>query len=242
MQIAEVNPPQLAVKMEKYELSYVSIQNLWNKHVVFLLNYEQDQGSIPCVSTKERAIFYDPFYFYLKKIIMYKIIISLILISILDNTIVLLTTNFIKNEIDSEKIKLISLFSDEISKKKLVYFEILSQDIEYPDIVFAQAMPTVALYSNRGYSVYDCWTKSIEDYKLFQDFLFRRKKKTRDEYFNYLGRLYAEDSNYVFFVKKIIDENKDIFLNEDKSIYIKYNEYKKYAPKFCEIFKPKNIV
>lgn len=55
MQIVEVNPPQLSVQMEKYELSYVSIQNLWNKHVVFLLNYEQDQGSIPCVSTKESA-------------------------------------------------------------------------------------------------------------------------------------------------------------------------------------------
>ena len=52
MQIAEVNPPQLADQMAKYELSYVSIQNLWNKHVVYLLNYEQDQGSIPCVSTK----------------------------------------------------------------------------------------------------------------------------------------------------------------------------------------------
>ncbi len=24
--------------------------------------------------------------------------------------------------------------------------------------------------------------------------------------------------------------------------FIKYNEYKQYAPKFCEIFKPKNIV
>ena len=110
---------------------------------------------------------------------MYKIIISLILISILDNTIVLLTTNFIKNKIDSEKIELINLFSDEISKKKLVYFEILSQDIEYPDIVFAQAMlesgymsstiylennnllgmriperrQKVALYSKKGYSV-----------------------------------------------------------------------------------------
>ena len=47
MQIAEVNPPQLADQMAKYELSYVSIQNLWNKHVVYLLNYEQDQGSIP---------------------------------------------------------------------------------------------------------------------------------------------------------------------------------------------------
>ena len=271
MQIVEVNPPQLAVQMEKYELSYVSIQNLWNKHVVFLLNYEQDQGSIPCVSTKQnklriRQLNLSLFFFKSKN--MYKIIISLILISILDNTIVLLTTNFIKNEIDSEKIELISLFSNKVSKKKLVYFEILSQDIEYPDIVFAQAMlesgymsstiylennnlfgmrfpgrrPTVALYSNKGYSVYDCWTKSIEDYKLFQDFLFRKKKKTRDEYFNYLGRLYAEDSSYVFFVKKIINENKHIFLNDNKNIYIKYNEYKQYAPNFCEIFKPKNIV
>jgi len=58
MQIAEVNPPQLADQMAKYELSYVSIQNLWNKHVVYLLNYEQDQGSIPCVSTNGRTILF----------------------------------------------------------------------------------------------------------------------------------------------------------------------------------------
>ena len=67
MQIVKVNPPQLTVKMEKYELPYVSIQNLWNKHVVFLLNYEQDQGSIPCVSTKESVTKCGTFSFFKQK-------------------------------------------------------------------------------------------------------------------------------------------------------------------------------
>ena len=201
---------------------------------------------------------------------MNKIIISLILISILDNTIVLLTTNFIKNEIDSEKIKLISLFSDEISKKKLVYFEILSQDIEYPDIVFAQAMlesgymsstiylennnlfgmrlperrPTVALYSNKGYSVYNCWTNSVEDYKLFQDFIFKKKKKTRDEYFDYLDRIYAEDPNYVPFLKKVIEDNKTI-IDYNLDLYKKFKtntETYEYNKKLCELPKPMKVV
>ncbi len=74
MQIVEVNPPQLSGQMEKYELSYVSIQNLWNKHVVYLLNYEQDQGSIPCVSTKEGSYFMTLSIFLNKKMIIIDII------------------------------------------------------------------------------------------------------------------------------------------------------------------------
>lgn len=199
---------------------------------------------------------------------MNKIIISLILILTIDIAIEVLTTNYIKNEIDSESIELVSLFYNKISKEELVYFEILSQNIEYPDIVFAQAIlesgymsstiylennnlfgmrfperrPTVALYPNKGYSLYECWIKSIEDYKIFQDFLFRKRKKTRDEYFDYLSRLYAEDSNYVFFVKKIINENKNILLYYDKKIYIKYIKYKKKNTNLCEKIKPQNIV
>jgi len=76
MQIVEVNPPQLSGQMEKYELSYVSIQNLWNKHVVFLLNYEQDQGSIPCVSTKKGGNILSPFYFLNKLMTICNIIIT----------------------------------------------------------------------------------------------------------------------------------------------------------------------
>ena len=67
MQIVEVNPPQLADQMEKHELHYVSIQNQWTKHVVYLFNYEQDQGSSPCVSTKRNYFHIVPFFLKLKK-------------------------------------------------------------------------------------------------------------------------------------------------------------------------------
>jgi hypothetical protein len=201
---------------------------------------------------------------------MKKIIICLSTILLIENLILLKTTNFVENKINYERIKLLQLFNNDVLKLELLYFEILNNNIEYPDIVFAQAIlesgymkskifyennnlfgmrnperrPTVSTGQNKGYAVYNCWTESVKDYKLFQEFVFRKKKKTRDEYFNYLSRRYAEDSSYVFFVKKIINENSKIILLDYKKIntYIKYDEFKKYKNKFCVILNPKIIV
>lgn len=201
---------------------------------------------------------------------MKKILISLSIVFSIENFMLFSTTKFDINQINYERIKLLQLFNNDVVKLELLYFEILENKIEHPDIVFAQAIlesghmkskifyennnlfgmrmpekrPSIALKENKGYAVYDCWVSSIKDYKIFQDFLFRRNKKTRDEYFNYLGRTYAEDSNYVFFVKKIINENEKILTLDCEKIntYTKYIEFKKYKDNFCEILKPKNIV
>lgn len=189
---------------------------------------------------------------------------------IIENYALLLTTKFNNNNINYEKIKILELFNNDVLKLELLYFEILNNNIEYPDIVFAQAVlesgymkskifyennnlfgmrmperrPSIAIEKNKGYAVYNCWTESIKDYKLFQDYLFRKRKKTREEYFSYLSRRYAEDSSYVFFVKKIINENKKIILLDCEKIdtYSKYNKFKLYEDKICEILNPKNIV
>lgn len=200
---------------------------------------------------------------------MKKILISLSIVFSIETYIHLSTPKFYENKISYEKIKTTELFNNLI-KLELLYFEILSNEIEHPDIVFAQAilesgymtskifyennnlfgmrMPrvrsSIALYENKGYAAYDCWDSSIKDYKIFQDFLFRKKKKTRDEYFNYLGRIYAEDSNYVLFVKQIINENEKILLLDFEKIdaYIKYNRFKANKDNFCQILKTNNIV
>jgi hypothetical protein len=109
---------------------------------------------------------------------------------------------------------------------------------------YPERRETKAIDENRGYSRYNCWTDSVKDYKLFQDFLLRKKEKSREEYFSFLSRIYAEDSNYVFFVKKIINENESI-INKN---YDSYKKYKKsidiyeYNEKLCEIIKLKRIV
>jgi hypothetical protein len=92
--------------------------------------------------------------------------------------------------------------------------------------------------------MYDCWTDSVEDYKLFQEFLFRNKEKSREEYFIFLSRIYAEDPNYVFFVKKIINENESI-LDKNYDLYKKYKksiDIYEYNEKLCELPKPMKVV
>lgn len=175
-----------------------------------------------------------------------------------------------KNEISSLRINEVKLMEDRNAKLFFLYFEILNHDIKHPDIVFAQAIlesgfmssqifvennnlfgmrfperrETIAIGENKGYSVYNCWIDSVNDYKLFQDFLFRRKEKTRDEYFDFLHRIYAENKSYVFYVKKIINENQFI-INKDYESHKKFKENKKYfeyQEKLCDLIDSKKIV
>jgi hypothetical protein len=190
------------------------------------------------------------------------------------STIGLLTltknTKFQTNEINEIKITSQKVLKNKDAKLLFLYLEIIENDIKHPDIVLAQAIlesgylssqifiennnlfgmrfperrPTVALSENRGYSVYDCWTDSVKDYKLFQEFLFRRKEKTRDEYFDYLDRIYAEDPNYVPFLKKVIEDNKTI-IDYNLDLYKKFKtntETYEYNKKLCELPKPMKVV
>lgn len=112
-----------------------------------------------------------------------------------------------------------------------LYREIIKQGIEYPDIVFAQAvlesghfrskvyrfnnntfgmrMPrvreTVALKSLNGYAVYSDWQGSVEDYKLYQEYCFKDRKVSRKYYYQYLDRIYCKaGKNYSTKVKSVI--------------------------------------
>lgn len=110
-------------------------------------------------------------------------------------------------------------------------------DIEHPDIVYAQAIletghftsdifiqnnnlfgmkfpkirETKATGENMNHATFESWIESVEDYKLWQDSF--ASGKTRDEYFTYLGSVYAQDKRYVTKLKKIIERNK---LNDEK--------------------------
>lgn len=202
---------------------------------------------------------------------MKKIIHSLTIVMILDLLQIITSTNYTINKFKFNEVNIDSLFEKNKIEIYLLYFEILENNIQYPDIVLAQAIlesgymtsqifiennnlfgmrfperrETTAISENKGYSVYDCWTDSVKDYKLFQDFLFRNKEKTRDEYFDYLSRIYAEDGSYVAFVKEIIKDTEYI-VNDDN--YIILNQIKNsphyltYNKKICDFIKEKKIV
>jgi len=121
-------------------------------------------------------------------------------------------TNENKTEIITEQVSID--FKDDV----LNY--IYEMRIDYPYIVYAQALKesanftsdifkenhnlfgmkiperrsTVVIGINRGHAVYLNWKMSIIDYALFQEAYMRNLSE--DEYFAKLGKIYAQDKNY----------------------------------------------
>jgi uncharacterized FlgJ-related protein len=60
---------------------------------------------------------------------------------------------------------------------------------------------TTAIGSDRGHAQYISWQQSVADYKLWQNKVLI-KNKSRRKYLSYIGRTYAEDSNYINLIKK----------------------------------------
>lgn len=113
-----------------------------------------------------------------------------------------------------------------------VYNYIKKVGIKFPDVVFSQSIletghfssdvfaqnhnlfgmreakvrPTVATGTNLNHATYDNWMKSIDDYKLWQDYVLKGKKINSNEgYLNFLDNYgYAEAGNYKRTVKKMM--------------------------------------
>jgi flagellum-specific peptidoglycan hydrolase FlgJ len=60
---------------------------------------------------------------------------------------------------------------------------------------------TTAIGSDRGHAQYISWQQSVADYKIWQSKVLI-KNKSRRKYLSYIGRTYAEDSNYINLIKK----------------------------------------
>jgi uncharacterized FlgJ-related protein len=117
-----------------------------------------------------------------------------------------------------------------------LYKRILKSGIEFPDVAFAQAVlesgyfkskisltnsnlfgmrlpkkrPTTATGEMRGFSVYESWHGSVEDYKLYQERILKNGEISRDEYLNKLNRSYAFNSLYSKKISSIIKKHQDI--------------------------------
>lgn len=125
-----------------------------------------------------------------------------------------------------------------VTKEKL-YEQIIKFGIKFPDIVFAQAMiesgeltsklfktannmfgmrfpsvreTTAQGKTKGGYSTYEDWNFGVYDYFLWQDHMLRKRSEiTKSQYLSLLGRVYAEDPNYVSKVKKKVSQYQHIF-------------------------------
>lgn len=97
-----------------------------------------------------------------------------------------------------------------------LYNELIAQEIDYPEIVLAQAILETGNYTSYScrernnlfglrkrdgsYMTFDHWTNSVYAYKKY----IQKYKKVPENYYKFLDNLgYAEDSIYVLRVKSI---------------------------------------
>lgn len=102
-----------------------------------------------------------------------------------------------------------------LSKENL-YSELIAQEIDYPEIVLAQALLETGNFKSYSckvrnnlfglkrkdgsYMTFDHWTNSVHAYKKY----IQKYKEVPNDYYKYLNDLgYAEDSIYVIRVKEI---------------------------------------
>ena len=139
-------------------------------------------------------------------------------------------------EVKTEKeIMLILQHENEFSEKKFVNL-LEEMNFKFPYIVFAQAILetggfksallsensnlfgmrtatqriNLANGAQNGYAYYNSWIESVYDYALYSS-TYLSQLKTEEEYMDYLGQYYAEDSTYIPKLKKIIEKTKSKF-------------------------------
>lgn len=126
--------------------------------------------------------------------------------------------------------RLISINNDSLKLNYFnVYNQIISNNIEFADIVFCQAIlesghfkSKVAKYNNNlfgmrhpkkritkskgsryKYAFFDSWVESVIDYKLWQNNFLKNKKISRKDYMDYIEKKYCGYSNYLNNLNKI---------------------------------------
>jgi uncharacterized FlgJ-related protein len=120
---------------------------------------------------------------------------------------------------------------------KSLYNEILEQNLEFPEVVFAQAIlesnnfksdicrnnynlfgmrvaksrKTFAIGKRKGYAKFKDYGYSISDYALYQEMVLKKKKHTKSSYIKYISTKYSRDPGYTNKIKKIMVKYDHIF-------------------------------
>lgn len=123
----------------------------------------------------------------------------------------------------------------QIPSHKEVFATIVNAGIKFPEVAFAQAilesghfrskiakqnnnlfgmrMPnkrqTTAIGTKYGYAKYKSWQASVEDYKNWQDMIFKKyPSMTLSQFKSYINRIYSTTENYMAKVNTIVNKNK----------------------------------
>lgn len=127
---------------------------------------------------------------------------------------------------------------DSICLKKIsyenLYTEIVNQGIEYPEIVWAQAIlesghfkskvfrqnnnpfgmklprrrETTAIRAKNSYALYESWQDAVKDYKFYQEYYFKNRTISKSSYYEHLDKKYSSAGGvYSNRLKSIILKN-----------------------------------
>ena len=158
---------------------------------------------------------------------------NLILIGYVLLTFMVFLSSHTKDEVASDEPQIETVSNtDELTEEMLMSY-IKQLNIRFPHIVLAQAKLETGNFTSRlfkennnlfgmkcatkrpfthkgeqrGHAKYDRWQDCVIDYALYQA-AYLSKKKTESEYFAYLSENYAEDTNYIIVLKKIINSSR----------------------------------
>jgi len=139
-----------------------------------------------------------------------------------------LTIQSVKQDHTESEVMIILAEQNKFTADKLIVM-IKEMNFNYPYIVYAQAILetnnfksrifnennnlfgmrqavkriTKARYTQYEYAFYKNWIESLDDYALYSS-TYLSSLKTESDYFNYLSQNYAEDTQYVSKLKRII--------------------------------------
>lgn len=168
----------------------------------------------------------------LQVLMMVAIGISLILLGIyLKPKKTIVESEILEQELPDTVPKFFSLTAKEGLKEALVYY-----DIQYPDIVYTQAILETGHFTSNGclrhnnlfglynseagrYHRFDHWIESVTAYKEW----IQRRYKPPEDYYKFLQRIgYASDSNYVNKLRNIVKNesgrSKGVSLERDSTV------------------------
>jgi hypothetical protein len=166
------------------------------------------------------------------KLIKYKILMGMGVVStfiIITSFIPVKNTSDISTYTEYEKILILEQLN-EFSENKLIS-NIDKLNFKFPHIVYAQSLIetgnftskifkennnlfgmreakvrlNLAIGTQHSHAYYDSWESSLLDYALYAS-SYLKDINTEEKYFDYLGKNYAEDPNYVSKLRKIIEE------------------------------------
>lgn len=116
----------------------------------------------------------------------------------------------------TDKILYNHLLDMRVPHAKIVLCQAKIESASYKSVLFQRqynlfgmkipySRPTSGNGGKAGYQSYNNWKESVTDYVLWQ-FSHKVDKLTQEDYLTYLGKIYAEDPNYVSKIRKMLKE------------------------------------